>query len=75
MPTSPSEANAIFGEALLAVRKILDSDHALATPGEKVTRVAWVIGNLPTEIRETVITEAQNRVILGWASGQKPTDW
>ncbi len=71
----PNDANVTYGEALLAVRKILDSDHPHATPGEKITRIAWVIGNLPTELRETVINEAQDRVVLGWASGQKPADF
>jgi hypothetical protein len=69
------DANVIFGEALLHIRKILDSDHKDGTPGEKLTRIAWVIGSLPMGLRESVIKEAQNRVVLGWAAGKTPTDW
>lgn len=75
MPVPRQNADAIFGEALVSIRKILDSDHKTGTPGEKLTRIAWVIGNLPMDLRESVINEAQNRVTLGWASAKKPTDW
>ncbi len=75
MPVPRPDPNAIFGEALLSIRQILDSDHKDATPGEKITRIAWVIGSLPMGLRESVINEAQNRVVMGWAANKKPTDW
>jgi hypothetical protein len=68
-------ANATMGEALLDIRKILDEIHPDGTPGEKLVRICWVIGNLPTELRDAVINEGQNRVGIGWAAGRKPTDW
>jgi hypothetical protein len=33
------------------------------------------IGNLPEALRETVVSEARNRVAVGWADGKSPTDW
>jgi hypothetical protein len=75
MPSSPELANVAFHAAISQIQEILNSKHGDATSGEKVVRIAWVIGNLPTDIRETVISEAQNRVTIGWATGMKPTNW
>jgi len=65
----------ISGDALRDIRQILDSCHNEATPTEKLVRIGWVIGNLPTEFRDAIVKEAQNRVVVGWAAGKKPTDW
>jgi hypothetical protein len=75
MPSSPELANVAFNAAISQIQEILNSKHHDATGGEKVVRIAWVIGNLPTDVRETVINEAQNRVTIGWATGMKPTNW
>lgn len=75
MPSSPELANVVFNAALSQIQEIINSKHGDATNGEKLVRIAWVIGNLPTDIRETVINEAQNRVTIGWATGMKPTNW
>ena len=69
------KAEQYFQDALRDIGMILRAVHATATPGERVTRIAWVIGNLPEGLRESVIGEAQKRVTLGWAGGTKPTDW
>jgi hypothetical protein len=69
------DAIADFAEALLSIREILDSTHKDATPGEKLVRIGWVIGNLSPELRSLITNEAQNRVTLGWVNGRKPTDW
>jgi hypothetical protein len=74
--SDPSQkAEQYFQDALRDIRLILNAVHATATPGERVTRIAWVIGSLPEGLRESVIAEAQNRVTIGWAAGLKPTDW
>jgi tRNA G18 (ribose-2'-O)-methylase SpoU len=75
MPEPVQKAEQYFQDALRDIGAILRSTHADATAGEKITRIAWVIGNLPEGLRETVIAEAQNRVTIGWAAGKKPTDW
>jgi hypothetical protein len=75
MPSSPELANVAFNAAISQIQEILNSKHSDATSGEKVVRIAWVIGNLPADIRETIVTEAQNRVTIGWATGMKPTNW
>lgn len=71
----PPKVEQIFQDALRDIGMILRAVHATATPGERVTRIAWVIGRLPEGLRDSVIQEAQNRVILGWAAGKSPTDW
>lgn len=74
-PSLPQKVEQLFQDALHDIGMILRATHADATPGEKVTRIAWVIGALPEGLRESVIAEAQNRVITGWAAGKSPTDW
>jgi hypothetical protein len=69
------QSEKIFDEALRDIRLILNSVHADATRGERIVRIAWVIGRLPEGLRESVIAEAQNRVVTGWAAGKSPTDW
>jgi hypothetical protein len=64
-----------YADALGAIRKILEAKAKEATPGEKLVRIGWVIAALPAELRETIIREAQNRALIGWSSGLKPTDW
>jgi hypothetical protein len=64
-----------FRDALLDIRKILDSTHANAKPGEKLVRIGWVIGALSSEVRDVIVGEAQKRVVIGWAQGKKPTEW
>jgi hypothetical protein len=64
-----------FQDALRDIGAILRATHADATPGERIVRIAWVIGRLPEGLRESVIAEAQNRVVVGWAAGKSPTDW
>ena len=72
---SETDTNRIFSYALDDIRKIMESTHKDATPGEKLVRIGWVIGNLPAPLRDTVVSEAQNRVTIGWATGMKPTNW
>ena len=60
-------------EALAGIRKILDSPHPDAQPGEKLVRIAWLIGILPEELRDGIVSEARNRVAIGWATGVSPT--
>jgi hypothetical protein len=72
---SQTDANRIFGYALDDIRKLLDSTHADATPGEKLVRIGCVIGNLPAPLRDMIVNEAQTRVGIGWAAGIKPTQW
>ena len=72
---SETDAQRIFGYALDDIRNILDSKHALATPGEKLVRIGWVIGNLPAPLREMILNEVQSRVVNGWTAGKKPTNW
>lgn len=74
-PSLPPKVEQIFQDALRDIGMILRAVHATATPGERVTRIAWVIGRLPEGLRDSVIQEAQNRVIRGWAAGESPTDW
>ena len=64
-----------FQDALPDIGMILRAVDKTATPGEKIVRIAWVIGNLPEALRETVVSEARQRVAVGWAAGRKPTDW
>lgn len=71
----PPKVEQIFQDALHDIGMILRAVHATATPGERVTRIAWVIGRLPEGLRESVIAEAQKRVTIGWADGKSPTDW
>jgi hypothetical protein len=61
--------------ALSQIKEILDTKGAAATNGEKLIRIGWIIGNLPTGVRESIINEAQSRVTIGWATNRKPTDW
>jgi hypothetical protein len=77
-PLTPVEQTAAFektlGEILLIVKKI----HPEATSGEKLVRIAWAIGNLPAELRDVVVNEAKNRVMIQWATGGKavsPTEF
>jgi hypothetical protein len=69
----------IYAAALKDIREILDSTHKDALPGEKLVRIGWVIGNLPKELRDVIVNEAQNRVMLAWSWGSdhpvKPTEW
>jgi len=58
--------------ALEEIRMILDSPDPRATPPEKIIRIAWSIGNLPSGIRDAIVSEAKNRVGIGWAAGLKP---
>jgi hypothetical protein len=74
-PDAMIQSEKIFDEALRDIRLILNSVHADATRGERIVRIAWVIGRLPEGLRESVIAEAQNRVVSGWAAGKSPTDW
>jgi hypothetical protein len=71
----PAMVEKHFQDALHDIGMILRAVHATATPGERMVRIAWVIGRLPEGLRETVIAEAQNRVVVGWAAGKSPTDW
>ena len=73
MPAPYSEHE--FKDALEMIRKIMDSTHPKATPGEKLVRIGWVIGTLPIKLRDAVLKEIQNRVVVGWADGKKPTDF
>lgn len=59
-------------QALGAIRVILESTHPNATPGEKLVRIGWVIGNLPAPMRDTIIAESRNRVGMGWALNLRP---
>jgi hypothetical protein len=65
----------IFEYALQDIREILNSTSAGATSREKLIRIGWVIGNLPPALRASVVTEAQNRVVAGIATGIQPTKW
>lgn len=58
-----------YEQAVKDCQEILASTHPDFTPGEKLVRVAWVIGNLPTEFRDVIIGEAQNRVGIGTIIG------
>lgn len=58
--------------ALESIRVILDSTSPRATSAERLIRIGWVIGSLPMEIRNAIVSEAQNRTIIGWAAGLKP---
>lgn len=61
---------------LYAIRRILDAKGRDADNVEKMIRIAWAIGNLPDEIRETIMNEAQNRVrLLGRTSPIKPDEF
>lgn len=74
-PQIPQQVEKHFQDALHDIGMILRAVHSAATPGERIVRIAWVIGRLPEGLRETVIAEAQNRTITGWAAGKSPTDW
>jgi len=69
---SAPDYTAELTHTLGTIRVILDSTDTKATPAEKLIRIGWAIGNLPIGIRDAIIQEAQNRVIIGWAAGQKP---
>jgi len=75
MPDLKLDSARVFGDALRSIRVIHDSVHPAATPGEKLVRIAWVIGNLPTDLREAIIGEAQRRVVSGWAQAKQPTEF
>lgn len=74
-PNMPAQVEKHFQDALHDIGMILRAVHSTATPGERVVRIAWVIGRLPEGLRESVIAEAQNRVVVGWAESKSPTDW
>ncbi len=75
MPNVHIDQDLEFRDALLDIRKILDSVHPHAKPGEKLVRIGWVIGSLPSELRDTIVGEVQKRVLMGWTEGKKPTEW
>lgn len=75
MPNEIPLAEKHYQDALRDIGAILRATHATATAGERLVRVAWVIGKLPEALRDIVVDEAKNRVVIGWASGMKPTDW
>jgi hypothetical protein len=75
MPAPHIDQDLEFRDALQDIRKILDSVHPHAKPGEKLVRIGWVIAALPTELRDTIIGEVQKRVLVGWTEGKTPTDW
>jgi len=75
MPNDKNDAERVFLQALRDIRAILDSTHPTATPGEKIVRIGWVIGALSNPYRDTVIGEAQNRVLAGWVGAIKPTEF
>jgi hypothetical protein len=75
---TPAEQTAAFEKTLNEIAVILKKIHKDATPGEKLVRIAWAIGNLPAELRDAVVNEAKNRVMIEWATGGKaisPTDF
>jgi len=75
MQTPQKAAENACHEATLQIRSILNATHIDATPAEQLIRIGWVIGNLPADLRDAIVNEAQNRVVVGWAAGRKPTDW
>jgi hypothetical protein len=78
MPTplhSVPNPNLHLADALASIKKILESTHPSALPGEKLVRIASVIGALPADLRDTIINEAKDRLVRDWAAGRKPTDF
>jgi hypothetical protein len=75
MPEPQIDADVTLRDALLDIRKIIDSVHPHAKPGEKLVRIGWVIAGLPSELRDIIVEEVRKRVIAGWTAGKKPTDW
>jgi len=61
-------------KALQSIRTILDSTSPEADDVEKIVRIGWAIGALPGELRDQVLYEVQNRVMIGKISGVAPTD-
>lgn len=75
MPNVKPDYNHIAGDAVREIRDILNANHPDATATEKLIRIGWIIGNMPTDFRDAIVSEAQNRVVIGWAAGKKPTEW
>ena len=75
MPTPYIDSDLEFRDALQDIRRILDSVHPNAKPGEKLVRIGWVIGALSSDVRDIIIGEVQKRVVTGWTQGKKPTEW